>query len=58
MVNTWSTILIFFIFLKDKDIFHGAISSHAWLAIFIYVLRFYEHITEKTILIIIFNKCK
>ena len=47
MVRTGSAILIFFIVLKDKQISQGAISSHAWLAIFIYILRFCEDITEK-----------
>ena len=49
MVKTGSAILIFFIVLKDKQISQGAISSHAWLAIFIYILRFWEDITEKNV---------
>ena len=36
----------------------GAISSHAWLAIVIYILRFCEDITEKNDSIIIFNNLK
>ena len=49
MMRTRSLILIlvFFIVLKGKEISQGAISSHAWLTIFIYILRFCEDITEK-----------
>ena len=48
MVRARSAILIFFIVLKDKQIFPGGvIFSHAWLAVFIYILRFCEDITEK-----------
>ena len=39
--------LIFFIVLKGKEISPGAITSHAQLNIFIYILRFYEDTTEK-----------
>ena len=48
MERTRSAIFVFFISLKSKEIFPGgAISSHAWLAIFIYILRFCENITVK-----------
>ena len=47
MVRSRSAILIFFLLLKDKKNFQRVISSHAWLAIFIYILGFCENITEK-----------
>ena len=58
MVRTGYAILIFFIVLKTKKFPPWAIASHARLAIFIYILRFYEDITteKNPILIIIFNK--
>ena len=43
MVRIESEILIFFIALKDKSISPRAvITSHVWLAIFIFILSFYE----------------
>ena len=58
MVRTGYAILIFFIVLKTKKFSPWAITNHARLAIFIYILRFYEDITteKNPILIIIFNK--
>ena len=46
MVRTGSA--LFFIVLKDKKFSQWAISSHAELAIFIYILGFSEDITEKS----------
>ena len=47
MERTRSALFVFFIDLKSKKFSQGAISSHAWLAIFIYILRFGEDITAK-----------
>ena len=48
MERTRSAIFVFFINLKGNEIFPGgAIFSHAWLAIFIYILRFCEDINAK-----------
>ena len=55
-MRTGSAILVFFIVLKVKKFSHRTISSHAWLAIFIYILKFYEDITKKATLMITFNK--
>ena len=58
MVRAGSAILIFFIVLKDKKIFPGGNLQSCMAGYFHYILRFFEDITEKTTLIIIFNKYK
>ena len=47
--------IILHCFKRQTNVPMGAVSSHAWLAIFIYILGFCEDITEKKTLIIVFN---
>ena len=51
-----SAVLYSLLFGKAKKFSVGAISSHAWLAIFICILRFCEDVTVKNDSNNIFNK--
>ena len=53
MVRSGYASLVFFIVLKGKDIFPGGNLQSCICDIFIYILRFCEDISEKTIIIIV-----